>query len=120
MKITAKSAILSAAISGLFLGATATTLASTLTSCKSDNASSASNANAVLEKHACAGLNTCTGKGADGKNTCAGKGSCATVKHDCAGKNQCKMQGGCGGKAGKNDCSGKGGCASPVKAEHKK
>ena len=29
-------------------------------------------------KHACKGLNSCKGQGADGKNSCKGKGSCAT------------------------------------------
>lgn len=32
----------------------------------------------VKEKHACKGLNSCKGKGADGKNECKGKGSCRT------------------------------------------
>lgn len=35
-------------------------------------------ADAVQEKHACKGLNSCKGKGADGKNDCKGKGSCRT------------------------------------------
>ena len=30
------------------------------------------------EKHACKGLNSCKGQGADGKNECKGKGSCRT------------------------------------------
>ncbi len=30
------------------------------------------------EKHACKGLNSCKGQGADGKNDCKGKGSCKT------------------------------------------
>ena len=30
------------------------------------------------EKHACKGLNSCKGQGADGKNDCKGKGSCRT------------------------------------------
>ncbi len=29
-------------------------------------------------KHACKGLNSCKGQGADHKNSCKGKGSCAT------------------------------------------
>lgn len=30
------------------------------------------------EKHACKGMNSCKGQGADGKNECKGKGTCAT------------------------------------------
>lgn len=33
---------------------------------------------AEKEKHACKGLNSCAGNGADGKNACKGHGSCAT------------------------------------------
>jgi len=33
-------------------------------------------------------------------------------KHCCAGKNSCKGNGGCGATKGKNSCSGKGGCNS--------
>ncbi len=33
-------------------------------------------------------------------------------KHCCAGKNTCKGKGGCGADKGKNDCSGKGGCST--------
>ncbi len=70
---------------------------------------------AVKEKHLCRGLNTCEGKGADGKNKCKGQGSCATVKHaTCGGNNECKGFGGCHGTAGKNECKGKGGCEIPL------
>jgi hypothetical protein len=112
------STILTAAVSGLFLGSVAT-----LSSCnKAADTKTEGGAMAVAEKHACKGLNTCNGKGGcktgdkgcAGKNSCTGKGGCATVKHDCAGKNSCKGQGGCKGNAGKNDCTGKGGCKVPV------
>ena len=43
----------------------------------SDTEKSAS-AETKAEKHACKGLNSCKGQGADGKNECKGKGSCAT------------------------------------------
>lgn len=33
---------------------------------------------AVKEKHACKGQNSCKGNGADGKNACKGQGSCRT------------------------------------------
>ena len=74
---------------------------------------------AVVDKHACKGLNSCKGhgncksgdNGCAGKNSCKGKGGCASkdVKHDCAGKNACKGQ----GAGGKNECKGKGSCAVP-------
>lgn len=35
-------------------------------------------AKAEKEKHACKGLNSCKGQGADGKNACKGHGSCRT------------------------------------------
>ncbi|QDT50894.1 hypothetical protein Pan258_49760 [Symmachiella dynata] len=70
---------------------------------------------AAAEKHVCRGLNTCKGKGADGKNDCAGQGTCATFEsHDCSTLNACKNQGGCGETAGKNACEGKGGCSIPL------
>lgn len=34
----------------------------------------------MKEKHACKGMNSCKGQGADGKNACKGHGSCATNK----------------------------------------
>ena len=66
---------------------------------------------AAADKHACKGLNSCKGQGADGKNDCKGQGSCASkaYKHSCAGKNACKGQ----GAGGKNECKGKGSCAVP-------
>ncbi len=67
------------------------------------------------EIHACRGLNTCKGNGADGKNDCAGQGTCATVDHhSCGGQNTCKHRGGCGTEPGTNECKGKGGCAVPM------
>jgi len=32
----------------------------------------------IKEAHACKGLNSCAGQGADGLNSCKGQGSCAT------------------------------------------
>jgi hypothetical protein len=118
MKTSKKSTILTAALSGLVLGSTLS-----LQGCKSND----SNANATVEKHACAGMNTCKDKGGckddngcgGKKNECTGKGTCATVKHGCAKQNACKGQGGCKGTAGKNECTGKGGCAVPVNKDHK-
>ncbi len=69
-----------------------------------------------VEKHVCRGLNTCKGKGADGKNDCAGQGSCALAqKHGCHADNACKGQGGCGASPGENACKGKGACAVPLR-----
>ena len=110
------STILAAAVSGLFLG-------STMGCSSTPAAESKGSATMEMEKHACAGMNSCQNKGgckADGSckgvNACKGKGGCATVEHhSCAGKNACKGQGGCHGKAGANACAGKGGCAVPVK-----
>jgi len=36
----------------------------------------------------------------------------AVEKHCCAGKNSCKGKGGCGANKGKNDCKGQGGCST--------
>jgi hypothetical protein len=69
---------------------------------------------APKDAHVCCGLNSCKGKGADGKNDCAGQGSCATVDaHGCKGTNACKGQGG----TGDNACKGKGSCAVPPKGD---
>ena len=68
--------------------------------------------------HTCKGLNTCKGKGKDGKNECAGQGECATAEaHSCHGSNACKWQGGCGETAGRNACRGKGECSVPLSKE---
>ena len=67
------------------------------------------------DPHVCRGVNTCKGKGKDGKNDCAGQGHCATVApHSCQGSNDCKGHGGCDDHPGENECSGKGDCAVPL------
>jgi hypothetical protein len=117
-----KTVLLSAAVSGLILGATATTFSA----CSKD--ASSGTEQAALPRHACAKLNACKGQGGckDGdqgcraKNTCKGKGGCATVEHHgCAKQNACKNEGGCGssdqGCKAKNTCKGKGGCGVPIK-----
>ena len=99
-------------------------LGATIVACSSNKTST--NAGA-MEKHACKGMNSCSGKGGcktaknecAGKNGCKGQGGCATVeKHDCATKNACSGQGGCKSAshecAGKNTCKSQGGCAVPV------
>ncbi len=112
-----RSSIIAAAVTGLLMGST--------TGCQSSAQPQV--AEMGLEKHACKGMNDCSGKGGckagdndcAGKNTCKGNGGCATVAHhNCGGKNDCKGMGGC--KSGnnscvaKNDCKGKGGCKVPV------
>ena len=111
-----KSAVLTAAVAGILLGTTATSL----TSCKSQDTSTSMSL-ADPGKNACANKNECKNKGgckADGSckgvNNCKGHGGCANVKNDCKGMNDCRGQGGC--KTDKNDCKGmnecknKGGC----------
>lgn len=40
-------------------------------------------------------------------------------KHCCAGKNSCKNKGGCGADKGKNSCAGKGGCSTKTSCKGK-
>jgi hypothetical protein len=78
----------------------------------------------LREPHVCRGLNTCRGKGADGRNACAGQGVCATAPHHvCKGNNQCRGLGACEEGLwpqhqpeypGENTCRGKGGCQVPM------
>lgn len=78
----------------------------------------------LSEPHVCRGLNTCKGKGADGKNACAGQGICATAPHHlCKGNNECRGLGACEEGTwpqhqpeypGENTCKGKGGCEVPM------
>jgi hypothetical protein len=67
------SVALAMAVGGVIAGSSLT-----LTSCKNEPTATAT------EKHACAGL-----------NTCAGKGGCKTGDKGCAGKNTCAKKGGC-------------------------
>jgi hypothetical protein len=78
----------------------------------------------LSEPHVCRGLNTCKGKGADGRNACAGQGVCATAPHHmCKGNNECRGLGACEEGTwpqhqpeypGENTCKGKGGCEVPM------
>ena len=98
--------LIAAAVTGILSGAGATfqRAAAAVADATADGA----------EKHACAGLNSCKGKGGcktekhecKAHNECKGQGGCATAKHECKGKNDCKQQ----GKGGANECKGKGGC----------
>ena len=114
------SSILATAVTGLFLGSSF--------GCAGSPAAETATTQPASDKHACAELNSCQGKGGcetgdngcAGKNSCKTKGGCATASHHtCAGKNECANQGGCGsgdnGCKGKNSCKEKGGCHVPIK-----
>ena len=91
-------------------------------------------AEAAGSKHACKGLNECSGKGGcgtdankcAGQNTCKEQGGCSTVSNGCSGKNECKNLGGCANKEkgnscyAANECKGQGGCKVPNKKYMKK
>jgi hypothetical protein len=122
-----KTVLISAAVSGLILGATSTTFAACTSEDKAPTGEQATEA-LELPKHACKTYNDCKNQGGcktgdngcKAKNSCKGKGGCATVAHHgCAKQNECAKQGGCGsgdnGCKAKNSCKGKGGCAVPIK-----
>ena len=113
------STILSAAVTGLFMGGTY--------GCSGEGETPSASYPVDFALHACKGLSECIGLGGCktekndcvGLNECKGEGGCATVAHhDCAGKNDCNAQGGCKTPvhdcAGKNTCKGRGGCHVPV------
>jgi hypothetical protein len=98
-----------AALAGISAGATV--LAA------DDKKSAVAKSPLLSDPHACRGLNTCKGKGADKKNSCAGTGQCATAAHHgCGSQNECKGQGGCGAQPGENACKEKGECSVPMHA----
>ena len=80
--------LIGAALTGFVLG---TTAAASAAPRPGDDATTTKT---KIEKHCCAGKNTCKGKGgcgADkGKNDCSGKGGCSTYKAGCKGKGPCK------------------------------
>jgi hypothetical protein len=68
-----------AALTGLFAaGASASAFASTADAGQGVAKVSTLKLADAGEKHACKGLNSCKGQGADHKNACKGKGSCRT------------------------------------------
>ena len=83
-----KTLVLTAAMSGLLGGASATTANPTQTSPErsvgSANVKLARTAFADTEKHSC-----------QGKNSCKGQGGCKSGDNGCKGKNSCKGKGGC-------------------------
>ena len=90
MKVSKSSLVIAAAFAGLLGGTVARVNAEPLNGGNGGNggskATKATKSSSKVEKHACAG-----------KNSCKGKGGCKT------GDNGCKA---------KNSCSGKGGCAT--------
>jgi hypothetical protein len=94
MKISKSSLVLTAAMTGLLGGTIARAAAPMQDSSKQDSKP----AKTKVEKHACAGKNSCKGNGGcatDGSK--ANKAASANIseKHSCAGKNSCKGNGGC-------------------------
>jgi len=79
MKISRKSLVLAAAMTGLLSGTVARVNAQ-----DNQEKPKASGKKAVAEKHSCAG-----------KNSCKGKGGCKSSDNGCKGKNSCKGKGGC-------------------------
>jgi hypothetical protein len=79
MKISTKSLVMAAAMTGLLSGTVARVNAQDTSQPTKDTAKKA-----VPEKHACAG-----------KNSCKGKGGCSSGDNGCKGKNSCKGKGGC-------------------------
>jgi hypothetical protein len=78
MNKTARTFIISAALTGLVSGA-----ALTITGCASNNAGTQAS-DTSLNKHDCKGM-----------NSCKGQGGCKTGDMGCKGKNSCKGKGGC-------------------------
>lgn len=78
MNRTARTLIISAAMTGLVAGSVLT-----MTGC-SDNSGKPVASDAGSNKHDCKGL-----------NSCKGKGGCTTGDMGCKGKNTCKGKGGC-------------------------
>ena len=76
MNRTARTLIISAAMTGLLAGTTLT-----LTGCSSEKSASSESS---LNKHDC-----------KGQNSCKGQGGCNTGDMGCKGKNSCKGKGGC-------------------------
>lgn len=79
-KNTASTLAMTAALAGL-MGGTAIRLNAQTTSVSSGHAAGmmlVQDTKTKKEKHACKGMNSCKGQGADGKNDCKGKGSCRT------------------------------------------
>ncbi len=88
MKITKTSLATAAALAGLLGGTAARAVASpqdkTDSTTKAKAKSKSKSSAAKVDKHSCAG-----------KNSCKGNGGCSTGDQGCKGKNSCKGKGGC-------------------------
>jgi hypothetical protein len=96
MKNSRHSLVLAAALTGL-LGGTMTR-ASATPAPQDQSTGKPAKGKAAMEKHDCAGKNSCKGKGGcatDGSKDNKAAAAGITAKHACAGKNKCKGQGGC-------------------------
>ncbi|MGA7234443.1 MAG: hypothetical protein WBY44_02110 [Bryobacteraceae bacterium] len=94
MKISRSSLVLTAAMTGLLGG----TIARAATPTQDSSSQSSKPAKNKVEKHACAGKNSCKGNGGcatDGSKSNKAAAAGITEKHSCAGKNSCKGLGGC-------------------------
>jgi len=79
MNRTARTLIISAAMTGLVAGS-----ALSITGCSSDNSGKAAASDSGMSKHDCKGM-----------NSCKGQGGCKAGDMGCKGKNSCKGKGGC-------------------------
>jgi hypothetical protein len=78
MNRTARTLVLSAAMTGLVAGT-----ALSITGCSSNNAGTSAS-DSSMNKHDC-----------KGQNSCKGQGGCSAGDMGCKGKNSCKGKGGC-------------------------
>ena len=78
MNRTARTLILSAAMTGLVAGT-----ALSMTGCSSNGAGTSAS-DSAMSKHDCKGM-----------NSCKGQGGCSAGDMGCKGKNSCKGKGGC-------------------------
>jgi hypothetical protein len=85
MKVSKNSLILTAAFTGLLGGTVARAAApATQDTGSQSTAKKSTKKTAKVEKHSCAG-----------KNSCKGNGGCKTSDQGCKAKNSCKGKGGC-------------------------
>lgn len=85
MKQNKRSVIAAAAFAGLLSGASLRATANPFAGGPQDNTEKKAEKNkAKVDKHGCAG-----------KNSCKGHGGCKTGDNGCKGKNTCKGKGGC-------------------------
>jgi hypothetical protein len=99
MKPSKNSLVLTAALTGLLGGTMTRVNANPAPSAdQSQDAGKQAQGKGAVEKHACAGQNSCKGKGGcatDGSKDNKGSAAGIAEKHSCAGKNSCKGNGGC-------------------------